>query len=227
MRAFKQKNNVRDLKDGDWYWIPKAVIHRYTPKVGAIGIAVYNFLASLANQSQSCFPSQKYIAEHLGYSRSYVNQALRRLEKAGLIKVEKKGRYHRTYHLLEVRCKHQRTQVSTTADSGVKQDDTNNNKLTRNINNIDNKRFLKFSSKEPEPRTKKELVALDLAEVLNDVKGYPFYLSCAKKYPESILRKILGEVKEVPSYRIKKSRAALFNHLVKKYAQKTSHHHRD
>ena len=34
-----------------------------------------------------------------------------------------------------------------------------------------------------------------------------------------LLRQTLGEVMEIPQERIKKSRAALFNHLIQKYAQ--------
>ena len=72
----EQRFEVRDLRNGDWYWIHKAVIHEYTHKVGATGIIVYSFLASLADSSQSCFPSQRYIADRLGYSRATINRAL-------------------------------------------------------------------------------------------------------------------------------------------------------
>jgi len=104
-----QKLN-RDMRDGNWYWIPKEVIYR-TPKVRAIGIAVYNFLASLANKKQSCFPSQKYIAKCLGYSRTTVNRAIKSLEENGLIRIKRRDRYHYTYLLIEPRCKVGETQM--------------------------------------------------------------------------------------------------------------------
>ena len=72
------------------------------------------------------------------------------------------------------------------------------------------------------PMNKQQLLAFDLARELNDRQGLPFYLSCTKKYPESLLRKVLGQVKEVPSEKITKSRAALFNHMIQKYDQKDS-----
>ena len=72
------------------------------------------------------------------------------------------------------------------------------------------------------PRNKQQLLAFDLARELNDRQGLLFYLSCTKKYPESLLRKVLGQVKEVPSEKITKSRAALFNHMIQKYDQKDS-----
>jgi DNA-binding MarR family transcriptional regulator len=95
--------NVRNLNDGDWYWIHKAVIKGYAKKINAAGIAVYNFLASMADGDQKCFPSQKYIADSLGYSRSHVHSTLKSLESNGLIWVEKRKR-HRVYHLLKVIC---------------------------------------------------------------------------------------------------------------------------
>ncbi len=213
----QEKIEIRDLRNGGWYWVHKAVIREYAPKVGAIGIAVYNFLASLADSRQICFPSQRYIAEHLGYSRATINKKIKLLERSGLIKVDKRSRYHCVYHLLKVRCKPAETQMSTYGNSEFPQVDTNNNKLTRIINNIDISNFKKFK-----PKTREELLAKDLAKALKDRKGFPLYLSYARKYPESLLRKVLGEVKEIPDTRIKKSRGALFNHLIQKYAKETS-----
>ena len=70
------------------------------------------------------------------------------------------------------------------------------------------------------------MLALDLAEALDDRKSLSVYLSYARRYPESILRRILGDVKEIPDGDIKKSRAALFSYLIKKYAQENDQNHR-
>src|SRR3990172_6271236 len=103
MDKTNNKLEVRSLKDGDWYWIQRAVIQDYTAKIGGTAIAVYNFLASLADRNQSCFPSQKYIARKIGYSRSTVNRAIKLLEEQSLIGKVKRSRYHCVYHLLKVR----------------------------------------------------------------------------------------------------------------------------
>jgi biotin operon repressor len=203
------KNGVRDLREGDWYWIQKVVIQRYAKEIKPIGIAVYNLLASLADNSQRCFPSQKYIAECLGYSRPYINKTIKLLEKSGLIKVEKRSRYHCLYYLLKPKCKLEETQVLTGRNSGVNKSDPNNNELTININD---------TTKWFRPRTREELLALDLAEALNDRENFALYLSYSKRYPEPLLRRVLGEIKEMPCGG--KERAALFIHLVQKYAQK-------
>lgn len=218
------KNEVRDLRNGDWYWIQKVVIQEYAKKIRPIGIAVYNLLASLADSSQRCFPSQKYIADCLGYSRPYISKTLKLLERNGLIKVEKRSRYHCVYYLLKPRCKLEETQMLTGGNSEFTGVNTNNNKLTKYINNIiEDKNLLNSNAfKGFRPKTSEELLALDLAEALNDRGNLTLYLSYAKKYPESFLRSVLGEVKEIPYGRVKKSRAALFNHLVQKYAQRTN-----
>lgn len=104
-------SHTRLMKPGNWYWMEKAVIREYTPKVGVLGIAVYNYLASLANTKQFCYPSQRRIGEVLGYSRTSINRAIKKLEKHGLIQVNQKGRYQHTYTLLEVSCNLEETQV--------------------------------------------------------------------------------------------------------------------
>lgn len=88
-------------------------------------------------------------------------------------------------------------------------------------NDIDNKYFMESDFKDFKPKNKRERLALDLAEALDDLKGLALYLSYSKKYPEYLLRKVLGEVMEIPPEKIKKSRGALFNHLVKIYGQET------
>lgn len=68
------------------------------------------------------------------------------------------------------------------------------------------------------PKNEKELLAWDLANNLNDFASLPLYISYANKYSDGLLRKALGDALEVPANKIRKSRGALFNHLVKKYA---------
>lgn len=94
----------------------------------------------------------------------------------------------------------------------LKNDIESNNSFDSNLN----------TSKQFIPKNKEQLLALDLPEDLNDRQGLALYLSYCKRYPESLLRKVLGEVKEMPSEKVKKSRAALFNHLIQQYDQKDS-----
>lgn len=64
-------------------------------------------------------------------------------------------------------------------------------------------------------------VALAVATALDDAAAVGKYLVCFQKYPEQAIERALREAKSIPAERIKKSRAALFFYLVKKYAHRT------
>ncbi len=57
-------------------------------------------------------------------------------------------------------------------------------------------------------------LAEELANALNDQGSQSFYLACAKKHPHKKLRDILKHVLSVPQSEIRRSRGALFNHIV-------------
>jgi len=219
-----EQNELRNFNDGEWCWINKSVIQEYASKVGPIGITIYSFLASMADSEQKCFPSQKYIAEKLGCSRATVSRTLKRLESNGLIRIEKRSRYHCAYQLSRVSNTGE-TQMSHTGNSDLRQSYTNDNDLTRKINDTDTDNIKTGEhKKEFTPKTREELLALDLADALNDRRGLAMYLSYSRRFPESLLRKALGEAKEIPEEQIRKSRAALFNHLVRKYVKDYKNH---
>ena len=217
----------RRMENGSWYWIDKAVIRDFAPKVGVVGIAVYNYLASLANTNQTCFPSQGRIGDVLGYSRTTVNRVIKTLEQHGLISVDKTGRYQQTYRLLDVRCKTKETEVLNRRNQGVKPAHTNNNKTPRYINNssatasdIHRQSFQICNSFTPAVGT--ELLAVDIAKSLNDKQNLQTYITLCREYPESLLRRALDEAKQVPDVKIRKSRVALFKYLVRIYAQQST-----
>jgi replication initiation and membrane attachment protein DnaB len=92
----------RRMEKGRWYWMDKAIIRHYTPLVGTAGITVYNYLASLANREQCCYPSQRHLAKILVLSRTTIGKSIKLLEKHHLIAVDKSGRYQQKYRLLYV-----------------------------------------------------------------------------------------------------------------------------
>ena len=97
----------------------------------------------------------------------------------------------------------------------IRNDNDDNGKDINNIDtndSIDNDNELNSFS-----LTKEELLARDLAGGLDDETNLGFYLSVCRKYPEEFLRKIYGQVKEIPLNKIKKSRGALFNYLIQKH----------
>jgi len=66
---------------------------------------------------------------------------------------------------------------------------------------------------------REQLLAMDLAEGLDDLPHLARYLTYAHRYPESLLRRLLSEARAVPERDIKRSRAALFEHLLKPHAK--------
>jgi hypothetical protein len=94
------------------------------------------------------------------------------------------------------------------------------NRLSKNrlIKNIDIDGDRSSNGEKWRPRSREEELALELALTLQDREGLPFYIHCAKEYPEPFLRRVLATVMDIPEKKIKKSRGALFNFLVQGYA---------
>lgn len=116
---------------------------------------------------------------------------------------------------------HLRHKSATTSDA--------NDNDTKEIlpNDILASQLKTLKNTEGRPSTREELLAWDLAETLHDTQGFPFYLACAKRYPEDLLRRIASEVKLLPAHKITRSRGALFNHLLQQYVHDATHHSED
>ncbi len=67
------------------FWIEDAVIDRHGPQIGAIGVAVYAYLARRADRQGVCFPSYQTVARQLNLSRRTVITYIRLLEQQGLL----------------------------------------------------------------------------------------------------------------------------------------------
>ncbi|OYV62995.1 MAG: hypothetical protein B7X03_03505 [Parcubacteria group bacterium 21-58-10] len=96
-----EKIKVRDLRNGDWYWINKVFLDEYGERLKPIGIAIYNCLAAHANQEGFCFPSHQHIAKKIGASISSVQRSIRQLIKLQIIR-KSRQRYHNMYYLLKL-----------------------------------------------------------------------------------------------------------------------------
>ena len=211
------------MERGGWFWVNKAVIRKYSGNVGFLALAVYHLLASMVDESQTCYPSQKYVADTLGCSRRSVSRAVRRLEQNMLISLWKTPGKRSGYRLLPVRMDTHDANLRHGSPKGETNGNTNNNTEQEENNNkfvCDSKCHdtIKESGTEAGGESRKELLAHDLAEALNDPAHFTIYLSYAKQYSESFLRRVLAETKMTPDTKIRKSRSALFNYLVYHYA---------
>ncbi len=63
-------------------------------------------------------------------------------------------------------------------------------------------------------QTEEYKFAIELANMLKDEKSMAWYCEIVKRYNEDYLRDMLKRVLSIPEDKIKKSRAALFNHMV-------------
>ena len=92
---------IRDLRSGDWLWVHKAVV--FHKSLLSSDKLVYCGLACYANnQSQSSFPSIGLLKNQLGIGKNTLIRSLAKLEKTGLIKIEKNKGKHNVYTLLKV-----------------------------------------------------------------------------------------------------------------------------
>jgi hypothetical protein len=62
-------------------------------------------------------------------------------------------------------------------------------------------------------------LARKIAKAFKDDANYRFYLAYCQRYPLKIIWRAFIEVQHVPPERIRKSKGALFNYLVQKYAK--------
>jgi predicted transcriptional regulator len=97
----EEKIEVRDLRNGDWLWVHKAVIFNKllftSDKLVYCGLACYAH-----NQSQSSFPSINRLRKELNIGKNTLIRSLARLKENGFIKIEKQSGKHNIYTLLKI-----------------------------------------------------------------------------------------------------------------------------
>jgi hypothetical protein len=79
----------------------------------------------------------------------------------------------------------------------------------------------------PNTNTPEWQLAQDLAIVLGDIQHIDRYLLYVRDYTPAFLHSTLSEVSRYPLHKIKKSKAALFHFLVRKYGEQNKRHHWD
>lgn len=132
---------VRDLRNGEWFWIHKIVLEQYSKLVGAEGILIYNALCCFANgKTNDCFPSLQTLENLTGLSHPTVCKYLKLLETHGLIIIENRQEENKSnlYTLVKVVNKvvKEINRGSKGDEQGVvKEINTNNNKYKQELIN--------------------------------------------------------------------------------------------
>lgn len=80
---------------------------------------------------------------------------------------------------------------------------------------------MSYSTRQPIPR-KQDPFARQIAETFGDLDRLRSYDICCRKYPLALIQRAFRDALNVPEAQIKKSRAAIFFYLVKRYAHQTS-----
>lgn len=234
----EQAKHYRKMKNSVWlflYLILKSgktgflrkTCKEISKETGVNDRTIRNWLKNLKNKGYVSTKKQtKGILIHINYPNGYKNQvsahASDKFYSDNPVKFghSEKNKAEKTLYLSD---KNKKTDLRNTYDNDNKY--INNDKRIINIFNNDindmekNKNRNGFNSFN---LTREELLARELAEGLDDVESMRFYLAVTKKFPEELLIKIYREVKRIPSYKIKKSRGALFNYLLQKYEQDNS-----
>ncbi len=64
-----------------------------------------------------------------------------------------------------------------------------------------------------------DLLAYEICNAFKDEKNSLLYLSYVRKYPLEVIKRAFDEAVRMPPHKIKKTRGALFNYLVRRYAK--------
>lgn len=155
---------IRDRRNGDWLWIHKCVIECWAKIIKPQGVTLYCLLANFDFNPEHpgiVYPNQKTMADRLGWSRQTVNKWIGILERNKLITIEKRSRYYLIYYLNKVKCPNSKNgihrdikralhlkkgsnfgnQMSNSANSDVKQRNTNKKKEKEQIKKRDGSSF--------------------------------------------------------------------------------------
>ena len=70
-----------------FFMVDNEIIRNYGGRIGPYAISVYNVLSCCADSTGTCFPSISYIADNTGMGETSVRQALKVLQKEGLLEI--------------------------------------------------------------------------------------------------------------------------------------------
>jgi DNA-binding Lrp family transcriptional regulator len=133
MEVQDQKIEVRNIEDGNWYWISRKVLEDFAPKIGVIGFALYSAYASYAGNKGVAFPSQRTLAKRLKISVKTIIKYNKKLQESGLIKIEKRKGRSNLITLLKIEGVNQvQTPPVKGSEGVVKEVQTKENKLKEN-----------------------------------------------------------------------------------------------
>lgn len=215
----------------------------------AVWLLLYCFV-HVDRLTGSMVRKQATIARDTGWSVRTIRAWARQLERAGYINIVRTGRAGRIQvarwrpigkraaaALVGKRLPTSSAAIEPSGNRESKEGDVPSAELEL-LDNVNKNSFTKLYLRQAEMRANDaavtptgrvreagmltELLAQDLAEGLGDREHLSQYRDYASRYPDGVLRQLMSETRSVPSDQIKKSRAALFNYLLKQYEHRTA-----
>ena len=98
---------IRDKRNKGWFWLDNEYLNGYARYFGAVGTAIYISLCRHVGEEQTCFPSQKTIAEELNIGERTIRKYIKLFEKYKIISVTRntdkttRRRINNVYTLLD------------------------------------------------------------------------------------------------------------------------------
>ena len=77
------------------------------------------------------------------------------------------------------------------------------------------------------PKTKQDRLAWTIAQGLGEAEYVTIFRSLVMHYPEAMIQRAYEEALAIPAEKVRKSRGAIFNYLVKKYAHQHQQDEKD
>jgi len=247
----KKEFDVLDKSWGNKVFVKLFVAARTSGLLKKISDREFKTLIALAlymDENGDCYPSQDQVARDLGCSRETANRRIRSLLRfrfngkpiiQALKKRNKQGKWENIYYtilpvsqlkIFEKPTKKEVENTHVTKSSHRPCDDvaiwqhrhTNYNQaLNKNNNNV-KRNAVKYVKKEKRSQ-KKEYLAQEISNQLNDDHSLGFYRKIVDTVPENLIFQALSEVKDVAlTGRIKKSKAALFTTVIKEKTKKNN-----
>ena len=176
-----------------------------------------------ADRQGACELSLRELSRHCGLSLNTTHRGVRDLVRLGVIRYApgKNQIQPSQFELSTGGSAKLRESASAVAKLGVPTPSDNDHDTNRDIYLDDNDRGIVHSKKRHSDPKVQDRLAERIAADLGDTKNLALYQSYCRRYPAPVILKAYIRAKEAPPEKIRKSRGALFNFLVKLYVKRS------
>lgn len=182
-------------------------------KLGKVGWLMVYILTEAGDDGIYTGSSQK-IADDMGLYILTVRAWLRHLERSKYITIEGRWDSMKIKILKPSGAAYTRKAVEKGKSAKKSKNNSANDNDNINIYNNDN-------DSNDNDGTSQKLTAEYIAKSFGDEDNIAFYIHAFGSYPEKVIRKAFQQVNTMPARKIKRSRGALFNYLLKKFNEES------